>query len=254
MSFDVLSGNFFELISGQIVSFALYRCRPIWVFWRKMTSSVAVASTLSEPGKYGRSPRLHDSGVGSFGSESDTSPIGVHSTMAPVVGHARSGDYDNDRVLTSLSSVSPDSFTVFYLGEYTLDRRYTQSMLPWVMAEVRIRGTGQMVSLVVEQALLRARSLNLNQVLFEHKLQTMTRFAKTLRDVRCFSYLTRANVDAAFTCHVYQAEDEGTVSENFNIRRRLTEGLCFFRGFWMLLLNVQMCTCFYICNLHAWYH
>lgn len=81
------------------------------------------------------------------------------------------------------------------------------------MAEVRQRGgSGQMVSLEVEEDCLSARGLYSSRSLFEHKLETMTRFAKTLRDVRCFSYLTKKSGDAAFVCHVYQAEDETMVS------------------------------------------
>lgn len=174
---------------------------------------------------------MHDSGVDSFGgdSESDSSPVQTKTAvstasaapvMGPVVIAGRERESDRDYEL-SLSPKHRPTFTVCYFGAYTLDRRYTQQMLPWVMAEVRQRGgSGQMVSLEVEEDCLSARGLYSSRSLFEHKLETMTRFAKTLRDVRCFSYLTKQSGDAAFVCHVYQAEDETMVQQLFDAIRK----------------------------------
>ena len=158
---------------------------------------------------------LNDSGLGSFGSDSDTSPLAApfageicQNSTSPAASDMKTND---DGGLSA-----GKAFEVVYLGEYLLDRRYTQPMLPWVMAEVRRRNKGRPVKLkVVESATLKAFSVDQQQIncasLFEHKLETMTRFAKSLQDPKCFSYLIRSNSDSAFTCHVYQASEEDIV-------------------------------------------
>jgi len=121
------------------------------------------------------------------------------------------------------------TYNVAYLGEYVLDRRYTQSMLPWVMDTVRRREAGLMVQLVVDAQTLRAElmcpsfssSSSSRVSVFEHVLETVTRFTRTPHDPKCFSYLVRhpprsslspPSSDQLFVCHVFHADDEHTVS------------------------------------------
>jgi len=167
-------------------------------------------------------PHMHDSGLGSFGSEADSSPCGGG-------GSTFAGPMADDRAFPPLdfSSARNVSFDAVYFGDTTLDRRHTPAMLPWLMAGVRRRGKGHSVKLVVTDGVLGAFTTNYmsplhdltsaylrsahKAALFWHRLNTMTRFARLVHEPACFSYLTRPNSDSPFVCHVFQAKYETTV-------------------------------------------
>ena len=110
--------------------------------------------------------------------------------------------------------VSSSKFIVQYLGNMILDRRYTQPMLRWIMAEMRLLLsplTTLSVVLEIESHALRATAYDTKVVLFEHKLQTLCRFARSHQDPRCFAYQTRISADMPFSCHVFMADDEKMV-------------------------------------------
>ena len=167
-------------------------------------------------------PHMHDSGLGSFGSEADSSPCGGGGSAfaAPMA--------DNHTFSPLELSGSRDmSFDAVYFGDATLDRRHTPAMLPWLMAGVRRRSKGHSVRLVIGDRMLNAfrtndmsprrdaasRRLHSAHVpaLFGHCLNTMTRFARIVHHPACFSYLTRPKSDSPFVCHVFEAKDEVTV-------------------------------------------
>jgi len=167
-------------------------------------------------------PHMHDSGLGSFGSEADSNSCGGGGSTfsAPMA--------DNHTFpLLEFSSSRDVSFDAVYFGDATLDRRHTPAMLPWLMAGVRRRSKGHSVRLVIGDRMLNAfRTNNLSPrrdvtsgrlhsahvpALFGHCLNTMTRFAQIVHDPACFSYLTRPKSDSPFVCHVFEAKDETTV-------------------------------------------
>ena len=113
-----------------------------------------------------------------------------------------------------MSMGSKKSCIVMYLGNAVLDRRYpSQYVIPWVMAEVKRRkSTIKEIKLEVLPHVLRATTCIDNFVLFEHKFPSLSRFAKTHQDPRCFSYLTRPNLYCDFECHVFLAHTEAIVS------------------------------------------
>jgi len=163
-------------------------------------------------------PRMHDSGLGSFGSGEDSSPCvcGRSAFAAPMA---------DDRTFPPLefSRYRAVSFDAVYFGDATLDRWHTPAMLPWLMAGVRRRSKGHSVKLVIGDRMLSAfRTNDMSPrrdrphsahvpALFSHSLNIMTRFAQIVHHPTCFSYLTRPKSDSPFVCHVFEARDETTV-------------------------------------------
>jgi len=134
--------------------------------------------------------------------------------MASVDQHRHS----NPVMLTSDDKKDSDekskSFIVMYLGSATLDRRYPpQFVMPWVMAEVKRRkGSFKEIRLDVMPHVLQATVCLENSRLFDHTLTSLSRFAKTHQDPRCFAYLMRLNLYCDFECHVFLAHNEQMVS------------------------------------------
>ncbi|KAH3831237.1 hypothetical protein DPMN_104499 [Dreissena polymorpha] len=102
---------------------------------------------------------------------------------------------------------------VIYLGSTHLDRRFPpQAVMPWVMAEVkRSRDTFKEVQLEILKSTLKAVAYEGSEkvdTVFEHNLHTLSRFAKTHADPRCFAYLRRQSLNSDFECHAFLAHDE----------------------------------------------
>ena len=132
-----------------------------------------------------------------------------------------------DTLTDSVDGLSSSSrvFTVVHLGQYVLDRRNTESMLPWVMAAVRRRDSGRVVHLSVELMTLRATvrtstgllrgsgtAYSSTVLMFEHKLRTITKLYRTALDPKCFSYIAQAASDKPSICHVFHMANESLVS------------------------------------------
>jgi hypothetical protein len=157
---------------------------------------------------------MHDSGVGSIGGEFiDGSPNGARSLH--IAGACPSG-----RSHASTFQSSADfsaAITVVYYGGTALDRRHTPAMLPWITADVRRTGERRgvrRVQLLVGSNALKAFEMTASCEIpiFEHTLQSMTRFSRSALEPRCFSYLTRPYSDLPFTCHVFLADEALAVS------------------------------------------
>jgi len=109
-------------------------------------------------------------------------------------------------------------YVVIYLGSAHMDRRFPpQTAMPWVMAEVkRSRDTFKEVQLQITKGCLKALSYEGAETsidtVFEHNLHSLSRFAKTHQDPRCFAYLQRHSLYSDFECHVFLAHDETVVS------------------------------------------
>lgn len=110
------------------------------------------------------------------------------------------------------------SFRLMYYGHSVLDRRYTPPMLSWIVADIKRQSmdgeTGRVrnIYLDVTESTISGRTVSDNQVLFVHPLQSLNKFSQTASDGTCFTYLTRDHIESQFTCHVFQAADETTVS------------------------------------------
>ncbi|TSV41654.1 TBC1 domain family member 4 [Bagarius yarrelli] len=116
------------------------------------------------------------------------------------------------------------SFSLWYVGCSSLDRRTTLPMLPWLVAEIRRKSESgpvpaRMVHLSVSPPLIRcvpANSSSLSVFIFEHKAQGISRFIHNSHDLAYFAYLIRSQPDdpeCEMTCHVFKACDPDQVSE-----------------------------------------
>ena len=115
------------------------------------------------------------------------------------------------------SPCTSSQFCARYLGSKTMDKLYSQTMQPWVMAQVRRRKTGDhnvLIEIIGET--LTVHSMNSepeeSKVQFNHHLRGLTRFAKLHQDPCCFAYLTRYQTTADFECHVFMVSAEEVVS------------------------------------------
>lgn len=138
-----------------------------------------------------------DSGTGSF--EESEGKTGISMAKDDASKPAECGNEKNN------------TFRFVYLGNSLLDRRYTQSMLPWVIAEVKRRKERLQIDLNVELMTVKALDES-NCLIFEHRVQTITRCARSL-DKKCFAYLTKSSADNCY-CYVFEAHDGTSVSKD----------------------------------------
>ena len=107
------------------------------------------------------------------------------------------------------SSALHTTFRFTYLGNALVDRRYTQSMLPWVISEVKRRKERVEIHLNVEFMTVKALDLA-GGLVFQHRVQTITRCARS-RDKKCFAYLTKGSADNCY-CYAFEVHDTTSVS------------------------------------------
>lgn len=124
------------------------------------------------------------------------------------------------------------TFTVWYLGSALMHRLYTQSLQPWVMAEVKRKRDGirEVNVEVCADGFLRAKGRDpsgqeTGETILEHHLQGLSRFARLHQDPRCFAYLTRTQMGTDYICHVYLATSDNTITELFSCIREATRDL-----------------------------
>ena len=138
-----------------------------------------------------------DSGVGSF-EEAD---VAEKSCMTN----------DEQPSASEQQYEAPDSFRFIYLGSAVLDKRYTQHMLPWVIAEIRRKNGRSPIDLNVEAMTVKAVDCSTTSTLFQHKVQTITRCARSA-DKKCFAYLTKIPEEVASCfCYVFEAVETSSV-------------------------------------------
>ena len=149
-----------------------------------------------------------DSGVGSF-EESDIGEKPCSISDEPQ--HESTSEEQSENPERGASS-----FRFIYLGNAVLDRRYTQSMLPWVIAEVRRKRERTPIDLNVEDMTVKAVDCSSSATLFQHKVHTITRCARST-DKKCFSYLTKIPDEiSSCYCHVFEAVESGSVRHLFS--------------------------------------
>ena len=106
---------------------------------------------------------------------------------------------------------APDSFRFIYLGNAVLDKRYTQHMLPWFIAEIRRKRERNPIDLNVEEMTVKAVDCSRSTTLFQHKVQTITRCARSA-DKTCFAYLTKIpDEPSSCYCYVFEAVEMSSV-------------------------------------------
>lgn len=148
--------------------------------------------------------------------EQEVTGLGSQSSDKQAVMDSSVSDSGNTGENEEVSEDFP-KYVVIYLGSAYLDRRFPpQTAMPWVMGEVkRSRDTFKEVQLQIQKSTLTAVAYEGTEhidTLFEHNLHTLSRFAKTHQDPRCFAYLRRQSLYSDYECHVFLAHDESVVS------------------------------------------
>ena len=103
-------------------------------------------------------------------------------------------------------------FKMKYYGNVQLDRRITQPMLPWILADKqrRARKDVQDIFLQISSRGVLGISESKGSILFEHFPQNITRFSRG-HNKKCFAYLWRSESDSNFTCFVFETSDPDLV-------------------------------------------
>ncbi|XP_071786587.1 TBC1 domain family member 1-like [Asterias amurensis] len=105
-------------------------------------------------------------------------------------------------------------FKMKYYGNVQLDRRITQPMLPWILADKlrRARRDVQNIFLQVSSRGVLGISESKGSIVFEHFPQNITRFSRG-HNKKCFAYLWRSESDSNFTCFVFETSDPDVVHQ-----------------------------------------
>lgn len=145
---------------------------------------------------------------------------------------------------TTLVGPLARNFCVKYLGSMCLDRRYTTPMLPWIVADLRREGLRKPLDVLLEvrDSSLKARSYQDERLVFDHPLQSISKFSHSNADRTCFTYLQRNAPDELPYCHVFQASDKDTVVELFMTVREVSKELSLHHGAGAPLARAGSCT------------
>ncbi|XP_022084449.1 TBC1 domain family member 1-like [Acanthaster planci] len=104
-------------------------------------------------------------------------------------------------------------FKMKYYGNVQLDRRITQPMLPWIIANKRRQaGNGQNLILQVSSRGAIGISESKGSIVFEHLPQSITRFSRG-HNKKCFAYLWRPDSESSFHCFVFETSDPEVVHQ-----------------------------------------
>ncbi|KAL3211942.1 hypothetical protein MRX96_008202 [Rhipicephalus microplus] len=98
------------------------------------------------------------------------------------------------------------------------------------------------VLLEVRDSSLKARSYHDERLVFDHPLQSISKFSHSNADRTCFTYLQRNAPDELPYCHVFQACDKDTVVELFMTVREVSKELSLHHGAGAPLARAGSCT------------
>jgi len=173
-----------------------------------------------------------DSGVGSFEEGDSTEPHDSAMTAAE--------NLTEQLLQNGERPLSNERFPFVYLGFAVLDRRYTQSMLPWVIAEVRRRKERNDIHLCVEGSSVKAVNVaDGTTISFQHGVQSITRCARSL-DKKCFAYLVKSNESTCSCfCYVFESVD--------NLSVRLLPVIILFKSCCCFFLSILIMLTIYFC-------
>ena len=138
------------------------------------------------------------------------------------VGFKSVSSFHSLPIVSKTVSTTSKTYSVKYIGNCILDLRYTSSMLPWIISDIKrssILGSGNRkakdIKLEISNFGIKAIYQNEKQPLFVHPLQFINKFSTSSQDPCCFVYLFHDHTDAPFNCYVFQADNEHLVSFDF---------------------------------------
>lgn len=104
------------------------------------------------------------------------------------------------------TSVSSERFKLVYFGSLVIDHRYTPSMVPWIVAEIKRKCQRQTLDVVVGNAKVTG---TVNDTIVEHGLVSISKCIKLEgKEPATFAYLTKDTKNyTTLSCHVYEAEN-----------------------------------------------
>ncbi|XP_071950636.1 TBC1 domain family member 1-like isoform X2 [Antedon mediterranea] len=156
----------------------------------------------------------------------DSSPSDSESPLTSTTTNARRPDSSpeehlkdaagtNRTMLTENSELDSSfkRFNLMLLGCSVLDKRITQPLLPWIVAEVKhvAQGKEEPITLEVCHQTVKGIVNRTGKTAFCHHLQGIGRFCRGI-DKQYFSYLWRRESDKPFTCFVFKVENLELVS------------------------------------------
>lgn len=93
-----------------------------------------------------------------------------------------------------------------------MDCRFSSSMLPWIVSEIRKRDFCEKLSLGVEYGTLQAYNQDF-ELQFSHKIGQMIRFSQADLDGATFLYILKDDNEKLLYCYMYQAQNPKDVAE-----------------------------------------
>ncbi|GLG97701.1 Ecotropic viral integration site 5 ortholog [Gryllus bimaculatus] len=118
-------------------------------------------------------------------------------------------------------------YVMEYLGYTAMDKRFSRPMLPWIIAEIKRRGSTEKVCVGVHDGCVVALDTAAEPTdpgapptpLLRHPLAHVWRIMHAPHDARAFLYVVREPAQPLLTCHLFRATDAADVVELFQAMR-----------------------------------
>ncbi|KAK6645189.1 hypothetical protein RUM43_001465 [Polyplax serrata] len=108
-------------------------------------------------------------------------------------------------------------FTVDFLGTTVVDKRFSNPMVPWVIADIKRRRKKQKVNLILKNGEIIAETDG--TVIFRHQTQQLHRFCLEPNNMKTFMYLVRDKFEPVLNVYLFQAAECEDVMEIFQTVR-----------------------------------
>ncbi|XP_013146593.1 PREDICTED: uncharacterized protein LOC106109582 [Papilio polytes] len=119
--------------------------------------------------------------------------------------------------------------SVTYLGYTAMDRRFSNSMLPWLLREIRATGIRDKLSLTVEDSCLKAYNGNFEPVII-HRLVDILRASQVPGRPEELFYILLNEKEGLLQCYLFRANTVLEVTDLFSQMREPSPGAASPRG------------------------
>ena len=136
----------------------------------------------------------------------------------------------------------PIAYYVSYLGSTVVEKKHTQTILPWMLCEMKRKGNTTQVMLEIRFPNLRTTLTDgTRDILFEYPVWSLSRVIQGKTEPKCFGFLHKETWKCSdkktYTYHMFLAHNTKTVSwSKMQLFRVLQKHLPFF-----LVLSVGSC-------------
>ncbi|KAJ2943323.1 hypothetical protein O0L34_g12129 [Tuta absoluta] len=101
--------------------------------------------------------------------------------------------------------------SVTYLGFTAMDKRFSNSMLPWLLREIRATGTRDKLSIAIEDGCLKAYNGNFEPVIV-HRLVDIIRASQVPGHPEELFYILLNEKEDLLNCFLFSANTDAEVS------------------------------------------